>query len=179
MTCDLEGLLTLEPHVFRDSRGYFLELWNQRCFAENGGDATFVQDNLSFSERSTLRGLHFQNPSPQAKLVTVLCGEVLDVVVDLRRSSATFGRWQSLCLSEMNKRQWYIPIGFAHGFLVLSDTALFHYKCTAHYAPEHEHSLRWNDACLGIDWPIPNPILSSRDAQAPLLSEIPPQQLFP
>jgi dTDP-4-dehydrorhamnose 3,5-epimerase len=137
-----------------------------------------VQDNISFSRRGILRGLHFQNPRPQGKLLQVLQGEVFDVAVDVRRSSPHFGRWQGVNLSAENKRQFYIPPGFAHGFAVLSETALFHYKCTEFYSPSDEVSLRWNDPAIGVEWPSQNPLLSERDAKGLLLSEIPPDRLF-
>src|SRR3974390_1589324 len=151
----LSGLLLIEPKVFGDSRGFFMETWHQNRYREVGLFDAFVQDNVSFSRRGALRGLHFQNPAPQGKLVSVLEGEVFDVAVDLRRSSATFGRWQGLRLSSENKRQFYVSPGFAHGFLVLSETAMFHYKCTDFYSPKDEMTILWNDPALGIRWPIP------------------------
>jgi len=175
---DLEGLLIIEPKVFGDPRGYFLETWNHRAYRECGIDADFVQDNLSCSRRGILRGLHFQNPRPQGKLVSVLQGEVFDVAADIRRSSATFGRWHGLHLSADNKRQLYLPPGFAHGFVVLSETALFHYKCTDSYSPAHEATIRWDDPELAIAWPIKDPILSAKDSQAPWLRDLPPDRLF-
>jgi dTDP-4-dehydrorhamnose 3,5-epimerase len=178
-TCDLAGLLILEPKVFGDSRGFFLETWNRRRYQEAGIDADFVQDNLSLSRRGTLRGLHFQNPNPQGKLLQVLEGEVFDVAVDLRRSSPTFGRWHGLALSAENKLQFYIPSGFAHGFQVLSETALFHYKCTDFYSPGDERAIRWDDTDLGIEWPMTTPILSDKDFRAPRLCELPSDRLFP
>ncbi|HOC00891.1 MAG TPA: dTDP-4-dehydrorhamnose 3,5-epimerase [Verrucomicrobiota bacterium] len=174
----LDGLLLIEPDVFGDERGFFLETWNRRRYAEAGLDIDFVQDNLSRSRRGILRGLHFQNPSSQGKLVMALEGEVFDVAVDLRRSSPTFGRWQGVLLSAGNKRQFYLPPGFAHGFQVVSETALFHYKCTAAYAPANECAVRWDDPELAIAWPIANPVLSAKDAHAPRLSQIPPDRLF-
>ena len=135
--CDLEGLLLIEPKVFGDARGFFVELWNERLYRAAGIAAAFVQDNLSFSRRGTLRGLHFQNPAAQGKLVYVLQGEVFDVAVDIRRSSPTFGRWHGVSLSGENKRQFFISPGFAHGFAVVSETALFAYKCTDSYAPQN------------------------------------------
>ncbi len=162
LTCDLPGLLIVEPKVMGDARGFFLELWHQQRYQEAGLEVGFVQDNLSRSRQGTLRGLHFQNPRAQGKLISVLEGEVFDVAVDLRRSSPTFGRWHGLRLSSDNHRQFFIPSGFAHGFQVLSETALFHYKCTAYYAPETELAVRWNDPDLAIQWPLPNPILSDQ-----------------
>ena len=177
--CELDGLLILEPKVFGDARGFFMETWHQRRYREAGIDAEFVQDNLSLSRRGTLRGLHFQNPAPQGKLLQVLQGEVFDVAVDIRRSSPTFGRWHGLTLSAENKRQFYVPHGFAHGFAVLSETALFHYKCTSFYSPDHEFTLRWDDAQIGIQWPIAEPLLSQKDAQGVLLKNAPLERLFP
>lgn len=177
--CELAGLLLIEPKVFGDARGFFLETWNQRLYRECGLDAQFVQDNLSFSRRGTLRGLHFQNPTPQGKLVSVLQGEVFDVAVDIRRSSATFGRWHGVNLSGENKRQFFVPPGFAHGFLVLSETAMFHYKCTDFYSPKDELAIRWDDPVLGIQWPVKEPLLSEKDSNASLLRDLPTGRLFP
>jgi dTDP-4-dehydrorhamnose 3,5-epimerase len=178
LRCPLEGLLIIEPKVFGDARGYFLETWNRNRYREAGLDTDFVQDNISFSRRGILRGLHFQNPKPQGKLLQVLQGEVFDVAVDIRRSSSTFGKWHGLMLSAENKRQFYIPPGFAHGFAVVSDTALFHYKCTEFYSPKDEVSIRWDDSDIGIEWPIKEPQLSERDAKALRLREAPPGRLF-
>jgi dTDP-4-dehydrorhamnose 3,5-epimerase len=177
--CELAGVRVIEPRVFGDARGWFLETWNEQRYEEAGIAERFVQDNLSFSRRGTLRGLHYQNPNPQGKLVMVLQGEVLDVIVDLRRSSPTLRRWKAVRLDGVSKRQLYVPPGFAHGFLVLSDEVWFHYKCTALYSPKDEGSVRWNDPDLGIEWPIAEPILSPKDAQAPRLVDIPPDRLFP
>jgi dTDP-4-dehydrorhamnose 3,5-epimerase len=176
--CQLEGLLIVEPKVFGDSRGFFMESWNQRRYAEAGLPDTFVQDNLSFSRRGALRGLHFQNPFPQGKLVSVLEGEVFDVAVDLRRNSPTFAKAEAVRLSAENKRQFYVPPGFAHGFLVLSETALFHYKCTAFYSPQNEMTLLWNDPQVAIDWPLQNPTLSEKDAKGFRLNDLPIDRLF-
>src|SRR5579872_2914010 len=156
----LSDLLLFEPKVFGDARGFFMETWNQRKYQEAGIRAQFVQDNISVSRKGALRGLHFQNPNPQGKLVSVLQGEVLDVVVDVRLRSKTFGQWEAVRLSSENKCQFYIPPGFAHGFLVLSDTAMFHYKCTEFYSPKDEMTLLWNDPAVGIEWPQMNPIVS-------------------
>jgi dTDP-4-dehydrorhamnose 3,5-epimerase len=164
-------VLVIEPAVFGDARGFFLESWNQRGFdAAVGREVRFVQDNHSASGRGVLRGLHYQVKQPQGKLVRVVAGEVYDVAVDLRRSSPTFGRWVGERLSAANRRMMWMPIGFAHGFLVLSDSAEFLYKTTDYYAPEHERTLLWNDPRLGIDWPLDAaPILKPKDAQgAPL-----------
>lgn len=176
--CDLDGLLILEPKVFGDARGFFMETWNQRRYREAGIPDGFVQDNLSLSRQGILRGLHFQNPTPQGKLVSVLQGEVFDVAVDIRRQSPTFGRWHATRLSGENKRQFYIPPGFAHGFVVVSETAMFHYKCTSFYAPEHELAIRWDDPDLAIDWPVATPILSDKDSRALRLKDLPPDRLF-
>jgi dTDP-4-dehydrorhamnose 3,5-epimerase len=156
----------LEPRVFSDGRGFFLESWNARTFAEAGIDATFVQDNHSCSARGVLRGLHYQTHQTQGKLVRVLAGAVFDAVVDLRRSSTTFGRWEGFHLDAESKRQLWVPPGFAHGFLSLEDGTEFFYKCTDFYAPAHEVSLAWNDPALGIEWPlepIGQPILALKD----------------
>jgi dTDP-4-dehydrorhamnose 3,5-epimerase len=174
----LPGLLLIEPQVFQDARGCFLETWNRARYKAHGLDADFVQDNLSLSRRGVLRGLHFQNPSPQGKLVQVVDGEVFDVAVDLRRRSSTFGRWDALVLSARTRRQFYVPPGFAHGFQVLSESALFHYKCTAPYSTGSELTLLWNDPALAIPWPITEPILSDKDRKGLLLREVPQERLF-
>ena len=174
----LPGVLQIEPKVFGDERGFFLETWNARRYADAGLDINFVQDNLSRSRRGTLRGLHYQDPNPQGKLVWVLEGEVFEqqlVAIGLGElvGSPSFGRWVGAELSAENKRQMFVPEGFAHGFVVTSETALFHYKCTDFYAPQHERALRWNDPDLAIDWPLEgDPILSEKDANAPLLREL-------
>ncbi|WCJ59689.1 dTDP-4-dehydrorhamnose 3,5-epimerase [Fontisphaera persica] len=178
-TTEIPGLLIITPDVFGDARGFFMETWNRRRYQEAGlPDVDFVQDNISLSRRGTLRGLHFQNPRAQGKLVSVLQGEVFDVALDLRRSSPTFGRWHGVRLDAESKTQFYIPPGFAHGFAVLSETALFHYKCTDYYSPQDELAVRWDDPSIGIRWPVENPILSRRDAQAPLLKDVPLERLF-
>jgi len=177
--CDLEGLLLIEPQVFGDARGFFLESWNARRYAAAGIQTAFVQDNLSFSRRGTVRGLHFQNPAAQAKLVSVLQGAVFDVAVDLRRSSPTFGRWHGVELSAENRRQFFIPPGFAHGFAVLSDTALFFYKCSDFYAPQNEITVAWDDPDIGIRWPVAEPVLSEKDRRGLRLKDVPPERLFP
>jgi dTDP-4-dehydrorhamnose 3,5-epimerase len=166
----LPGVLILEPRVFRDARGHFAETWQRERYREHGIPAEFVQDNMSFSQHGVLRGLHYQNPQPQGKLVSVLQGAVWDVAVDLRRGSNTFGRWVGVELTGESLRQLWIPEGFAHGFVVTGESALFSYKCTAPYAPEYEHSLRWNDPDLGITWPVDDPVVSAKDAAAPLLA---------
>jgi dTDP-4-dehydrorhamnose 3,5-epimerase len=161
----IPDVLMIEPKVFGDSRGFFFESWNARAFAAAGIDASFVQDNHSRSHRGVLRGLHYQIEHAQGKLVRVIEGEVFDVAVDLRRSSATFGRNIAVALSAANRRMLFIPPGFAHGFLVVSDTAEFLYKTTDYWYPEHERTLLWNDAALGIDWPQGVvPALTAKDA---------------
>lgn len=176
--CRLDGLLLLEPKVFTDPRGFFVETWNASRYRAAGLDAVFVQDNLSQSRRGTLRGLHFQNPNAQGKLLSVWQGEIFDVAVDLRRRSPTFGQWQGETLSAENHRQFYVPPGFAHGFYVVSETVLVHYKCTALYSPQDELTLRWDDPALGIAWPSGERILSPRDAQAVGWRDLPPERLF-
>jgi dTDP-4-dehydrorhamnose 3,5-epimerase len=163
----LQDLLILEPKVFGDSRGFFFESFNANRFRElTGVTAQFVQDNHSRSAHGVLRGLHYQIMQPQGKLVRVTCGEVFDVTVDLRRASPTFGRWAGISLSADNKRQLWIPAGFAHGFVVLSETAEFLYKTTDYWAPHYERCIRWNDPTLAISWPLDgDPLVSSKDAQ--------------
>jgi dTDP-4-dehydrorhamnose 3,5-epimerase len=173
----LPDVLLIEPKVFGDGRGYFFESYSARRYAEAGIAATFVQDNVSRSGRGVLRGLHYQHPHGQGKLVGVLEGEVFDVAVDVRRGSPTFGRWVGECLSSENKRQLYLPPGFAHGFLVTSDEALFAYKCTEYYHPETERSIRWDDARIGIDWPIDGPVVSAKDHVAVTLDTMPAELL--
>jgi dTDP-4-dehydrorhamnose 3,5-epimerase len=169
---ELDGVLIIEPAVFNDRRGFFLETYNQNRYQEHGIKANFVQDNMSISKKGTLRGLHFQYPKAQAKLVQVRRGEVFDVVVDIRRVSPTFGRWIGENLSDKNKRQLFIPAGVAHGFCVLSDTALFHYKCSDFYAPECEGGILWSDPDVAIDWPLESPVVSEKDAKLPCLKDI-------
>lgn len=152
---EFDGLTLIEPSVFGDDRGFFLESWNARSFAAAGLAVDFVQDNHSRSARGVLRGLHYQKPNPQGKLVRVVTGSVFDVVVDLRASSPTFGKWLGFDLSAANKRMLWIPPGLAHGFLSLEDETDFLYKCTAFFAPADEHSLLWNDPAIGIEWPLP------------------------
>ena len=152
--CDIEGLYVIEPTVFKDERGYFVETYNQNDMKEAGLDMVFVQDNQSMSTRSVLRGLHFQKQFPQGKLVRVVRGKVFDVAVDLRSDSKTYGKWFGVELSAENMKQFYIPEGFAHGFLVLSDEAEFCYKCTDFYHPGDEGGLAWNDPEIGVEWPL-------------------------
>ncbi len=167
----LPGLLVLEPKVFADSRGFFLETFNAARYESLGVRGPFVQDNWSRSCRNTLRGLHFQEPRAQGKLVWCTRGTVWDVAVDIRAGSPTFGQWYGLELSDENRKQLWIPGGFAHGFCVLSETADFVYKCTETYAPDCEQSVRWDDPAVGIDWPVKNPLLSPKDAAAPLVKD--------
>jgi dTDP-4-dehydrorhamnose 3,5-epimerase len=173
----LPGVVVIEPKAFGDARGFFMETWNARRYAEAGLPGAFVQDNLSRSARGVLRGLHFQNPHAQGKLAYVLEGEVFDVAVDIRADSPTRGRWVGATLSAENRRQIWIPPGFAHGFCVLSEHALFAYKCTDYYCADCDGSVLWNDPDLGIEWPIEAPVLSAKDAAAPRLREIPLERL--
>jgi dTDP-4-dehydrorhamnose 3,5-epimerase len=174
----LPGVLLIEPRVFGDTRGWFVETWQRERYAECGLTREFVQDNQSFSGRGTLRGLHIQNPFAQGKLVQVIQGEVFDVAVDARRGSPSFGRWTGVCLSGENKHQLWVPEGFLHGFLVLSETALFSYKCTDLYHPETQLAVRWDDPDIGIEWPFAGtPILSDKDRDAPRLRDIPQSRL--
>ena len=173
----LSGVLILEPQVFDDDRGYFMEIYQHNKYEDIGIPTYFRQDNLSFSRRGTLRGLHFQHPHGQAKLVQVLEGSVFDVVVDIRRDSPSFGKWFGVYLSDENKRQLFIPQGFAHGFCVVSETALFLYKCSELYAPECEGGVLWADPDMGIEWPMTDPILSEKDAVYPCLRDIPVDRL--
>ena len=174
---ELDGVLIIEPRVFADRRGYFMESYQKQRYREAGIHTEFVQDNISHSVRHTLRGLHYQYPHGQAKLVQVLQGEIYDVAVDIRQGSATFGRWTGVVLSEENRRQFFLPEGFAHGFCVMSATALFMYKCSAYYAPEEEGGICWDDPDLGIPWPVQTPILSQRDSTFPPLSGVAPHRL--
>jgi dTDP-4-dehydrorhamnose 3,5-epimerase len=169
---ELDGVLIIEQNVFGDNRGYFIETYHRQRYADAGIRVDFVQDNLSFSRKGALRGLHYQHPHDQAKLVQVIQGEVFDVVVDIRRESLTFGKWIGQHLSDENRKQIYIPEGFAHGFCVLSDTALFHYKCSDFYAPECEGGIFWSDPDVAIDWPLDSPIVSEKDAQYSWLKDI-------
>ncbi len=162
----IEGLVVVEPKVFGDNRGYFMETYNYNDFKAAGLDMVFVQDNQSKSKKGVLRGLHFQKKNPQGKLVRVVSGEVYDVAVDLRKGSDTYGKWYGVLLSAENKKQFYVPEGFAHGFVVMSETAEFVYKCTRFYDPSDEGGLMWNDPEIGIDWPVPENVellLSEKD----------------
>ena len=170
---EIPDVLIVEPRVFEDARGFFLESFNQRDWlAATGLEVQFVQDNHSRSSRGVLRGLHYQIRQPQGKLVRVVNGEIFDVVVDIRRNSPAFGKWAGNTLSAENRRQIWIPSGFAHGFLVMSETAEVLYKTTDFYSPENERTIRWNDKNLNIDWPsVVKPVLSDKDANAPMFAE--------
>ena len=175
MRCEptaLPGVVVVTPRVYRDPRGLFLETYHAQKYRDAGIAATFVQDNLSRSVRGTLRGLHAQRRRPQGKLIRVVEGEIFDVAVDIRRGSPTFARWMGVCLSGENFCQCYVPPGFAHGFCVLSDSAVVEYKCTDFYDPSDELGMIWNDPDIGIAWPMPEPILSARDGSAPRLRDV-------
>ncbi len=170
----LPDVIVIRPEVFEDSRGFFMETWSRKDFEQVGIDADFVQDNYSSSVVGTVRGLHYQIERAQGKLVRVVKGEVFDVAVDIRKSSPDFGQWTSEILSAENRKQMWIPPGFAHGFLVLSETAEFEYKCTDYYAPEFDRSIRWDDPDIGIEWPLADgeqPVLSAKDSAAPFLKD--------
>ena len=175
----LPGVLIVEPDVYGDERGFFLETWSKRRYAEAGLPQNYVQDNLSFSRKGILRGLHLQHPHGQGKLVHVIDGEVFDVAVDVRVGSPTFGQWDGALLSSDNRKQIYIPPGFAHGFCVTTESALFAYKCTELYKRESELGIIWNDPDIGIDWPIDDPVLSSKDAAFSRLRDVPRERLPP
>ncbi len=174
----LPGVFMIEPMVFEDDRGFFMETYHMGKYSEAGIDRPFVQDNLSHSKRFTLRGLHYQLNHPQGKLVYVITGEILDIAVDIRRGSPTFGRWTETVLSAENRRQLYVPEDFAHGFCVLSETADVMYKCTDLYAPGDDHGILWSDPTLDIEWPVENPILSEKDGKNPALKDV-PESLLP
>jgi dTDP-4-dehydrorhamnose 3,5-epimerase len=173
----LPGVLLVKPKVFRDDRGQFLESWRESAYAEHGMTG-FVQDNISVSRRGVLRGMHLQNPQGQGKLVSALRGRIFDVALDTRHGSPTFGRWFGVELTDENRWQLYIPVGFAHGFQALTDDVVFSYKCTDYYAPLAERTVRWNDPEVAITWPIPEAILAPKDEGALKLSEI-PRELLP
>ncbi len=173
----LPGALILEPQVFGDARGYFYESYNEAKYRAAGVDHRFVQSNVSRSARGVLRGLHYQWPNPQGKLVSVIEGEVYDVAVDIRRGSPNFGKSVGVMLTADNHRHFWVPEGFAHGFCVLSEFATFSYQCTALYDPKADAGIRWNDASLGIDWPISAPLLSDKDSRTPLLQDVDPERL--
>ena len=169
---DLPGCLLLEPRVFEDARGWFYEAFNLDRLAPHGLAPRFVQGNVSRSARGVLRGLHYQWPNPQGKLISVAEGEVWDVAVDIRRGSPHFGRWAAAVLSAENRRQMWVPEGFAHGFVALSEQATLNYLCTATYDPQADAAIRWDDADLAIDWPVSAPVLSAKDAAAPFLADV-------
>jgi dTDP-4-dehydrorhamnose 3,5-epimerase len=175
---EIPDVILIKPNVFGDDRGFFLETYRQQLFAEHGIDTNFVQDNCSYSHRGALRGLHYQIEQPQAKLVMVLKGKVLDVAVDIRKGSPTYGQHVSVELSEENKHLLYIPTGFAHGFAVLQDDTYFQYKCSDYYFPQGERGIFWNDPALNIEWPLEEPILSGKDQNLPLLEEVQDEDLF-
>ena len=176
---ELPEVRVVEPRVFADARGYFLETWQEDRYARAGLGGPLVQDNLSWSGRGVLRGLHYQHPCPQAKLVQVLSGEIVDVAVDIRRGSPTFARWVAVTLSSENRRQLWVPEGFAHGFQVVSESALVAYKCSVPYTAEYDAAIAWNDPDLAIAWPLSPtpPLLSPKDATAPLLRDVPLERL--
>jgi dTDP-4-dehydrorhamnose 3,5-epimerase len=173
----LPGVLVIEPRVFGDARGFFYESYNEKTFRDAGIDRRFVQSNVSRSARGVLRGLHYQWPNPQGKLVNVLEGEVYDVAVDIRRGSPTFGQWAAAILTADNHRHFWIPEGFAHGFCVISDYATFSYQCTALYEASADAGIRWDDPAIGIDWPVSEPLLSDKDGKTPLLADVPSERL--
>ncbi len=168
----LSGVLLIEPRVFEDDRGFFMETFNADDFANAGLPVNFVQDNHSRSSQNVLRGLHYQYPQWQGKLVRTILGEIFDVAVDIRRDSPTYGEWYGATLSDANKLQLYIPPGFAHGFCVMSEIADVVYKCTTLYKPSDDAAVRWNDLDIGIEWPIKNPLVSAKDAAAPALQDV-------
>ena len=170
------GVIIIEPRAFPDDRGVFFETWSQARYAQAGVPERFVQDNISRSARGVVRGLHYQHPNAQGKLLTVLEGEIFDIAVDIRRGSPTFKQWVGATLSAENRRQLYVPAGFAHGFQAVSAEAVLLYKCTEYYQPSSEHSILWSDGELAIPWPLP-PILSDKDRDAPLLRDIPDSRL--
>ncbi|EIL91807.1 dTDP-4-dehydrorhamnose 3,5-epimerase [Rhodanobacter fulvus Jip2] len=173
----LPGALVLEPQVFGDARGFFYESYNEAKYRDAGIDRRFVQSNVSRSAKGVLRGLHYQWPNPQGKLVSVLEGEVYDVAVDIRQGSPTFGQSVGVMLTAENHRHFWVPEGFAHGFCVLSDFATFSYQCTALYDAKTDAGIRWNDAALGIDWPVSDPLLSDKDRITPFLHDVAPERL--
>lgn len=174
---NLPGVCVIEPVVHGDARGYFFESFHAEKYKALGIGAHFVQSNVSRSARGVLRGLHYQWPHPQGKLVSVLEGEVYDVAVDIRRGSPTFGQWEAAMLTADNHRQLWIPEGFAHGFCVVSEAATFMYQCTALYDAQADAGVRWNDAAIAIDWPVAEPLLSAKDQQTPLLADVPSHKL--
>jgi dTDP-4-dehydrorhamnose 3,5-epimerase len=177
ISTDLPEVYVIEPSVFRDHRGYFVEAYHARRYSEHGFTQSFVQDNVSFSTRGVLRGLHYQLGRPQAKLVMALAGEVYDVAVDIRRGSPTFGRWAGTILTSQNQRQIFIPQGFAHGYHVISETAVVLYKCSDFHEPKEERGIRWDDPALKIGWGVDAPVLSEKDLRHPTLDEMSPEDL--
>lgn len=175
---EINDIILVKPEVHKDRRGFFLESYREQTYAEEGLATHYVQDNISSSRKGAVRGLHYQIEQPQDKLVMVMKGEILDVAVDLRSTSSTFGQYISRILSEENRHQLFIPRGFAHGFSVLSDEALVFYKCTDYYNPEGERGLRWNDPEINIDWKVDEPVLSDKDRNQPTLEQIPEKDLF-
>ena len=173
----LPDVFIIEPQVYNDARGFFMETYHQKRYTEAGIENLFVQDNLSRSIRGTLRGLHYQVNHAQAKLIQVITGSIFDVAVDIRRGSPYFGRWTSIHLSDENKHQLFVPEGFAHGFCVLSEIADVVYKCANFYAPEDEGGILWSDPDLAIDWPVEKPLLSDKDSRLPCLADVPPEKL--
>lgn len=172
VTTPIADVLLIKPKVWRDARGFFVETWQQQRYHDAGIDMPFVQDNHSRSSYGILRGLHFQKRFPQGKLVSVFLGRVFDVVVDIRAGSSSFGQWYGAELTEENQHQLWVPPGCAHGYCVLSETASFYYKCTDYYHPEDEGGIRWDDPDLAVSWPVAEPVLSAKDAAAPLLREV-------
>jgi len=173
----LDGVVIIEPSVHGDERGFFKESWKASSYIEHGLPGAFAQTNVSRSQKGVLRGLHYQYRQPQGKLVSVLEGRIFDVAVDVRRGSLSFGRWAGVELSAQNHRQLYVPEGFAHGFIVLSDSALFHYDCTTEYAPQFEVAIAWNDPDIAVKWPCEPISLSGKDRDAPRLRDVPPERL--
>ena len=175
---DIEDVVLVRPKIYKDRRGFFLETYRKSLFTEFGIETEFVQDNLSSSVRGTIRGLHYQVENEQAKLVMVPEGEIFDVAVDIRKGSPTFGKHTFAVLSSNNRYSMYIPVGFAHGFAVLSDSALVSYKCSDYYNPDAERGIRWNDPELGIDWKVDEPVVSAKDRRQPMLKEVTGRDLF-
>ena len=173
----LDGVLVIEPTVYRDARGWFTETWHHARFRDAGLHTHFVQDNAAWSGAGVVRGLHYQWPDPQAKLVSVLHGAVYDVAVDVRPDSPTFRHWVAVELSADSQRQLWIPEGFAHGYAALGEGALVAYRCSAHHVPAHDRAIRWDDPAIGIDWPIADPVLSEKDRTAPFLDRVPRDHL--
>ncbi len=173
----INGLIVIEPKIFEDDRGFFFESYQKNRYEDFGITSTFVQDNISYSKKNTLRGLHFQINNPQAKLVQVIYGEIYDVAVDLRANSPQFGEWFGVLLSGKNRKQLYIPEGFAHGFCVISETATFSYKCSDFYNPSDEGGIIWSDSEIKIDWPVKNPVLSQKDTKYKQLSQLDSHEL--